>query len=63
VASANRGAVLGPAVFVLSLESWASGGEEEEGYADHLLFADGTNVFAAEDCVVVLQNYHRSLTA
>ncbi len=27
--------------------------------ASHARTADGTNVFAAEDCVVVLQNYHR----
>ena len=25
-------------VFVLSLESWASGGDDDDGYADHLLF-------------------------
>jgi hypothetical protein len=38
-------------VFVLSLESWASGGDDDDGYADHLLFERALARYPLRRCI------------
>ncbi len=38
-------------VFVLSLESWASGGDDDDGYADHLLFERALARYPLRHCI------------